>query len=86
MHLKREYIARTSGNETLLVPAGGTGFAGMVRGNRTLGAILELLRHDTTEEEIVAAMKKRFDAPEERIAEDVKKALSELRKIGAIDG
>ena len=86
MHLKREYIARTSGNETLLVPAGGTGFAGMVRGNRTLGAILELLRHDTTEEEIVAAMKKRFDAPEERIAADVKKALSELRKIGAIDG
>ena len=86
MHLKREYIARTSGNETLLVPAGGTGFAGMVRGNRTLGVILELLRQDTTEEEIVAAMKKRFDAAEERIAADVKKALSELRKIGAIDG
>ena len=58
----------------------------MVRGNRTLGAILELLREDTTEERIVAAMKKRFDAPEERIAADVKKALSELRKIGAIDG
>ena len=31
-------------------------------------------------------MKKRFDAPEERIAADVKKALAELRKIGAIDG
>ena len=58
----------------------------MVRGNRTLGVILELLRQDTTEEQIVEAMKKRFDAPEERIAADVKKALSELRKIGAIDG
>ena len=86
MRLRKNYIARTSGNEPLLVPAGGSGFAGMVRGNRTLGAILELLRQDTTEEQIVEAMKKRFDAPEERIAADVKKALTELRKIGAIDG
>ena len=86
MRLRKNYIARTSGNETLLVPAGGSEFAGMVRGNRTLGAILELLRQDTTEEQIVEAMKKRFDAPEERIAADVKKALAELRKIGAIDG
>ena len=86
MRLRKNYIARTSGNETLLVPAGGSEFSGMVRGNRTLGVILELLRQDTTEEQIVEAMKKRFDAPEERIAADVKKALAELRKIGAIDG
>ena len=86
MRLKREYIARTAGEEALLVPAGGTGFAGMVRGNKTLGAILELLREETSEEQIVEAMKSRFDAPEETIARDVKKALAELRKIGAIDG
>ena len=30
-------------------------------------------------------MKVRFDAPEDVITADVKKALSELRKIGAID-
>ena len=86
MRLRKNYIARTSGNETLLVPAGGSGCAGVVRGNRARGASLELLRQDTTEEQIVEAMKKRFDAPEERIAADVKKALAELRKIGAIDG
>ena len=85
MKLKKEFITHDTGSESLLVPTGKAGFAGLVKGNRTLGAILELLRQDTTEADIVAAMKERFDAPEEIIARDVKKALSELRKIGALD-
>ena len=36
--------------------------------------------------QIVEAMKSRYDAPEDVIARDVKKALTELQKIGAIDG
>ena len=85
MKLKKEFITHDTGTESILVPTGKAGFAGLVKGNKTLGAILELLRQDTTEADIVAAMKERFDAPEEIIARDVKKALSELRKIGAID-
>ena len=85
MKLKKEFITHDTGTESMLVPTGKAGFAGLVKGNKTLGAILELLRQDTTEADIVAAMKERFDAPEEIIARDVKKALSELRKIGAID-
>ena len=86
MKLKKEFITHDTGSESLLVPTGKAGFAGLVKGNRTLGAILELLKTDTTEEEIVAALRARFDAPGELIAADVKKALDELRKIGAIDG
>lgn len=85
MKLKKEFITHDTDTESLLVPAGGAGFAGLVKGNKTLGAILELLKQDTTEANIVASMKARFDAPEEVIARDVNKALSELRKIGAID-
>ena len=44
-----------------------------------------MLRDETTEVKIVSAMKARFDAPEEIISRDVKKALEGLRKIGAID-
>ena len=57
----------------------------MVRGNRTLGAVLELLKTETTEEEVVSALKARFDAPEGAIERDVAKAISGLRKIGALD-
>ena len=85
MKLKKEFITHDSGNEILLVPVGGALFSGLVKGNKTLGAILALLKEDTTQEEVIAAMLQRFDALEEVIKHDVKRALSELRKIGAID-
>ena len=86
MKLKKEFITHDTKEESLLVPTGNAGFSGLVKGNRTFGAILALLKEDTTEEAVVAAMKQRFDAPEEIIARDVKKALAELCKIEAIDG
>ncbi len=84
MKLKNEFITHITGSESLLVPTGEADFAGLVKGNKTMGAILELLQKDTSEAEIVAAMKARFDAPEEVISRDVKKALSGLRRIGAL--
>lgn len=85
MKLKKEFITHISGEESFLVPTGNADFSGMIRGNKTLGVILELLRDDTTEEVILAAMKARFDAPEEKIGKDLSFALSELRKVGALD-
>lgn len=85
MKLKKEFIPYDTGSEIMLVPTGTAGFSGLVKGNRTFGAILELLKNDRSEEEIIAAMKERFDAPEEIIARDVKKALTELNGIGALD-
>ena len=44
MKLKKEFLLHNTGSESVLVPAGGAGFSGVVRGNRTLGAMLELLK------------------------------------------
>ena len=85
MKLKNEYITHDTGTESLLVPTGRASFSGLVKGNKTLGAILELLKTETTEAEIVSALKSRYDAPEGAIERDVAKALSELRNIGALD-
>jgi hypothetical protein len=85
MKIKKEFIFHDTGAESLLVPTGNAGFSGLVKGNKTLGVILALLKEDTTEEAIIDAMKQRFDASEETISNDVKKTLSELRKIGALD-
>ncbi len=84
MKLKEEFIAHDAGTESLLVPTGAAGWAGVVRGNKTFGAILELLQEETTEEAVIAAMRERFDAPEGAIESDVARALDELRKIGAL--
>ena len=85
MRLRKDFITHDTGTESLLMPIGTAGFSGLVKGNKTLGAILELLKKDTSEKEIVAAMKARYDASEEIIARDVKKALAELHKIGALE-
>lgn len=85
MKLNPKYLIHRTGGETILVPTGDADFSGIIRGNRTLGAILELLKNETTEAELVAALRSRFAAPEGAVERDVAKALSELRKIGAIE-
>ena len=85
MKLKQGFITHNSGKESILVPTGAAEFAGLVRGNKTLGAILELLKKETDEASVIAAMCARFDAPEEVIAADVREALSALRKVEALD-
>ena len=85
MKLRKEFIAHDTGSESLLVPAGGAGFSGLVKGNKTFGEILELLKTDTDEAGIVAALSARYPGAEEAIRKDVNRALSELRRIGALD-
>jgi hypothetical protein len=84
MRLRPDFVAHDAGGEWVLVPVGGASFSGIVRGNRTLGDILTMLQDDTSEEEIVSSLRKRYDAPEGAIERDVARALDELRGIGAI--
>ena len=85
MKLKKGFITHDTGSESILVPMGGAGWSGVVKGNKTLGAILDLLKENTTEVAIIDAIVQRFDAPEDIITRDVKKVIAELRKIGALD-
>ena len=85
MKLNRNFINYNAGKESLLVPTGEADCSGIVKGNKTLGAILSLLEKDMSEQELLSALQARFDAPAEVIAGDVRHALTELRKIGALD-
>ena len=85
MKLNKEFLLHNTGSESILVPVGGAEFSGVVRGNKTLGAVLELLKEETTKAQIIAAMKERFDAPDGAIENDVERVLEELRGIGALD-
>ena len=85
MKLKKDFIPYIADDESLLVPAGGVDFSGLVKGNKTLGVILEYLKEDRSADEIVSLMTERFDAPEEIIRRDVNTAIEKLKSIGAID-
>lgn len=86
MKLNRNFLVHTIGEETIVVPTGNVSFSGMVRGNQTLGTVLELLKTETTEEAVIAAMRARYEAQEGVIEQDVRNMLEKLRGIGAIDG
>lgn len=85
MILKSSFLSHNSAGESYLVPTADAAFSGMVKGNKTLGAIIEYLKEDTTEELIVEAMRSRFDAPEGAIERDVKRVIEELQKIDALE-
>ena len=55
-------------------------------GNETAGFIIDCLRSDTTEDEIVAKMRENWDVSDELARRDVRKIVGQLREIGAIDG
>lgn len=85
MRLKKEFITHDTGSESLLVSTGQTDFSGLVKGNKTLGVMLDLLHDDTSEDKLISDMRERFQAPDGAIERDVQKLLKELRAIGALD-
>lgn len=84
MKLKSNFVTHNSGNEQLMICAGGD-FSGMVRSNSTAADIIDLLKTETTREEIINAMLANYDVEREVLERDVDKVLNSLRGIGAID-
>lgn len=85
MKLKKNFITKQMDGRVIMVPVGEGGFNGMIRGNGTTGEIVELLKKETTPAAIVEAMLAKYDAPKEKVEEDVEKVLAALRSVGAID-
>ena len=85
MKLKDGFITHSSGGEQILVAAGNEQFSGIVRSNDTAAFIVNCLKKETTEKQIVEKMAKTYDAPKDVISADVKKIIKTLRNIGAID-
>ena len=86
MKLKSTFISQDIDDTRFLVPIGGEAFSGIVKGNSSAAFIIDCLKTDTTEEQIVDAMCAKYDAPRSVIAADAKDILEKLRGIGAIEG
>lgn len=84
MKLKDNFITHETDGEQIMVAAGGS-FAGMVRSNATAAFIVDCLKTDTTESEILDKMLAKYDADKNVMAADLKMIIGKLRKIGAID-
>ena len=85
MKLNKNFISHQLDGQTVIVPAAGARFHGLIQGNKTLAAIADCLKNDVTEEQIVDALCARFKGDREIIKEDVAETVRRLKEIGAID-
>ena len=85
MKLKDGFITQDLDGVSYIVPVGGELYKGIVRANSTAAFIVELLKKDITEEQLIDALCENYDAPRNVIAEDAGAVLSVLRKINALD-
>lgn len=85
MKLNKNFIFHTLDGEAVLVPTADAPFHGLIQGNKTVGAVLEMLSAGADEEDLVEGLSARFDGTRAEIMEDVASVLSKLRSVGAID-
>lgn len=85
MKINSGFITHNDGEDKLLVTTGATKFSGLVRSNSSAGFIIECLENETTEDEIIAKMCRKWDVSDEIARRDVRKVVEQLRGIGAID-
>ena len=85
MKLKDTFITYEHDGSHITVPTGNSSFSGLLRSNETAAFIIESLKTETTEENIVRAMYEEYDAPLELIQSDVRRIIDRLRKLDAIE-
>lgn len=84
MKLKNGFITHETDGEQIMVAADGS-FAGMVRSNATAAFIVDCLKTETNEDEILDKMMVKYTGDIMAMADDIKMVIGKLRKIGAID-
>ena len=87
MKLKYDFLTMDSEDRTLVFPVGdgSSAFHGMLKVNDSALEILNLLKTETTEPEIVDNLASRFDTGRAEIEKYVKEYISRLREAGLIE-
>ena len=87
MKLRQGFVTQDFRGEQLMVAVGEAAkrFRGLARSNATAAFIVDRLKTETTEAEIVSAVLEEFEADEARVRTDVARIIGQLRSIGAIE-
>ncbi len=87
MKLKEGVFLHQVGSEYMGVTLGkaSESFRGLIRNNKTANDIFALLQNETSEEDVVTSMVKKYDAPKEVIAKDVHSIVEKIREAGLLE-
>lgn len=87
MKLKEGFITHKIQDTQIMVAVGPMAdrFHGLVRSNETAAFIVDALKEDTTEENIVRSLLEEYDVDRTRARQDVHAILKKLDSIGALE-
>ena len=84
MKLNPKFLTHETKGEHITVSTTGTQFNGLIRSNPTAAFIIETLKTDTTESELVDKLLAKYDVDRPTAEKDVADIISKLRSIGAV--
>lgn len=84
MKLNPKFLTHETKGEHITVSTTGTKFNGLIRSNPTAAFIVESLKTETTESEIVDKMLEKYDVDRDTAEKDVANIIGKLRSIGAV--
>lgn len=85
MRLNPKFLTHETKGEHITVSTTGTKFNGLIRSNPTAGFIIECLKSDTTQAEIVDKLLAKYDVDRATAEKDASDLIGKLRSIGAIN-
>lgn len=85
MKINENFLTQEIDDAQVMVATGDAKFNGIVRSNKTAAEIIDLMKEETTRDEVVAKMLAKYDAPKALIETDVDKVIRALRQVGALD-
>ena len=84
MKLNPKFLTHETKGEHITVSTAGTKFSGLIRSNPTAAFIIESLKAETTESEIVDKLLAKYDVDRSTAEKDVASIISQLRRIGVV--
>ena len=86
MKLKYDFLLRDVGDRVVAVAVGegSENFQGIINMNRSSRVIFELLRKETTEDEILAKLMEQYEGTEAFFREEIRKMVLKLRNGGVL--
>ncbi|MEE5993780.1 MAG: PqqD family protein [Oscillospiraceae bacterium] len=86
MKLNPKFLTHFTKGEHYIISTSGTRFSGIVKNNETAAFIVECLKSDTTENQIVDKLLSEYSgADRATVQKDVADILNKLRSIGALE-
>ena len=84
MKLLNIFESEEINNEKVMVSLDSEKFNGFIRANNTASYIIDCLKNDVSEKEIIIKMVNKYGITEERATQGVSSLLNQLRELGLI--